>query len=425
MQSLAQPSHQRAARVQEITTPAGLSVWLVEDYTVPMIALECAWKGGAAQDPRDKAGLVTMMTGLLDEGAGTLDASAFHRALDDRAIEISFSATRDHLRGHLKTLVQSAQHAFDLLRLAVNEPRFDEDALERIRAQIIASHKREAQDPDFLVGQLWREMTMPDHPYGQPVRGDVESIGRLSRADMVGAHRALVCRDHLVIAVVGAIDATTLAGMIDHSFADLPAQASLRPVADVILPDQPACRVVDVDVPQSTLRFGRQGIARKDPDFIAAMVVNHILGGGVFSARLFREVREKRGLAYSVHSQLLTYDHAAFFSGGTSTKNERAFESLEVIEAQIADLAQQGPSAEELEKAKKYLIGSYDLRFDSSTKIANQLVGLQIEGFAKTYLDERNSEIAAVSVEQAVRVAKRLFAGNRLIVAIAGRPEKV
>jgi len=178
-----------------------------------------------------------------------------------------------------------------------------------------------------------------------------------------------------------------------------------------------------VDVPQSTIRFGLPGISRHDPDFMIGVVVNHILGGGVFSARLFKEVREKRGLAYSVHSQLAAHDHAALFSGGTSTKNERAAESLAVIEAEIAQLAADGPTADELDKAQKYLIGSYALRFDTSTKIAGNLVSLQLDNHPVEFLDQRNEKIAAVKLEDTLRVAKRLFAGQKLLVAAAGRPE--
>jgi len=154
-----------------------------------------------------------------------------------------------------------------------------------------------------------------------------------------------------------------------------------------------------------------------------AVVVNHILGGGVFSARLFKEVREKRGLAYSVHSQLGAYDHAALFSGGTSTKNERAAESMSVIEEEIAKLVADGPTNDELDKAKKYLIGSYGLRFDTSTKIAGNLVTMQTDGLPVEYLDKRNDMIAAVTMDDVRRVTKRLFDGKPMLVTVAGRPE--
>ena len=175
-------------------------------------------------------------------------------------------------------------------------------------------------------------------------------------------------------------------------------------------------------MPQATIRFGRPGVERDDPDFMAAVVVNHILGGGAFTARLFREVREKRGLAYSVYSHLQNYDHAAMLVGATSTKNERAAESLAVIEEQIADLAASGPTEEELAKARKFLIGSYALRFDTSTKIAGNLMQLQLEGRPTAYLDQRNKLVAAVDLDAAKRAAKKLLGDGKLLVALAGRP---
>jgi zinc protease len=417
------PAASYASRVQKIITPAGLECWLVEDYAVPLVAFDFAFRGGNTQDPKGREGATSMLAGLLDEGAGDMDADAFHRALDDKAVEISFSADRDLFGGRLKTLTRHIDAAFDLLRLSVNEARLDADAIERVRSQMIAGLKREAKDPDALVGKAFREMAFPGHAYGRPGRGTMESVPVITRDDLIGLRGSIMARDSLKIAAVGAIDAKRLASLIDHVFGNLPATGKLVAIPDVTLSHQGERHIIDVDVPQSTIRFALPGLARKDPDFMIATVVNHILGGGVFSARLFKEVREKRGLAYSVYSSLANFKHAALFSGGTSTKNERVAESLSVIEEEIAKMAAEGPTADELDKAKKYLTGSYALRFDTSTKICEQLVHLQTEGFAVDYLDERNGLIQAVTLEQTQRVAKRLFDGKKLLVTIAGRPE--
>lgn len=413
----------RAAAVQKVFSKAGIEAWLVEDYTVPLIALEFAFKGGASQDPIGKPGTAALLAGLLDEGAGPYDSESFHRALEEDAIELSFSADRDVLTGRMQSLARNISRAFALLRLAVTAARLDAEPLERVRNQIAASLRREANDPDFVAGRSFRALAYPNHPYGLPVRGDLSTLPALTREDLDGMRAAMFARDNLKIAAVGAIDAPTLAGHIEEVFGELHERAGLDPVGAASFSGVGTRHVVPIDLPQSTIRFGRQGIPRKDPDFIAAMIVNHILGGGIFSARLFREVREKRGLAYSVYSHLVTHDHAAMFAGGTSTKNERAAESMAVIENEIRNLSDLGPTEEELDKAKKYLIGSYPLRFDTSTKIANQLVTLQTEGFDVDYLDERNRLIAAVSLEDAKRVAKRLFGDGKLLVTIAGRPQ--
>jgi len=416
-------SPSRASTVQKVVSKGGIEAWLVEDYAVPLIALEFAFKGGAAQDPIGKPGAATLLAGLLDEGAGPYDSEGFHRALDEDAIEISFSASRDNLIGRLQSLARSSARAFELLRLAVTEARLDTEPFERVVSQIAAGLKREANDPDFVAGRSFHASAYPNHPYGLPVRGELSTLPALTRANLIDMRAAAFARDTLKIAAVGAIDAVALASHLDDVFGPLSEKANLAPIAPTAFAGAGTRHVAHLDVPQSTIRFGREGIARKDPDFIAATVVNHILGGGIFSARLFREVREKRGLAYSVYSQIAAYDHAAQFSGGTSTKNERAAESMAVIENEILDLAAHGPTEEELDKAKKYLIGSYALRFDTSTKIASQLLHLQTDGFDVDYLDERNKLIAAVTMEDAKRAAKRLFGDGKLLVTVAGQPD--
>jgi zinc protease len=413
----------RAERVQHVVSPGGVVAWLVEDYAVPLVAMDYSFHGGATQDPQGKAGAASLLAGMLDEGAGDLDAEAFHRALDDHAIRLSFNAERDDFGGRLQTLSRHTGKAFELLALAVNAPRFDAAPLERVRGQINAMLKRESKEPDAMAAQAWRRAAWPGHPYARASRGELGEVDAVTREDLVALHKRLLARDTLKIAVVGAIDAATLAGHLDAVFAGLPQTSALTPVPAIEVSGLGQRIVVDFDVPQANIRFGRPGIARRDPDYITAMVVNHILGGGSFTSRLFQEVREKRGLTYSVYSTLTTADSSPSLIGATSTKNERAGEALAVIEAECVRLALEGPTEDELDKAKKFIIGSYALRFDTSTKIAGHLQQLQREGFDAGYLDRRNAEVAAVTLEDARRVAKRLIDDGRMLVAIVGRPE--
>ena len=413
----------RAANVQKVRSPGGIEAWLVEDYAVPLLALEFGFAGGAAQDPLGKPGVATMLSGLLDEGAGQLDSEAFQQALDEDAIELSFSADRDVFTGRLQTLARNVPRAFELLAMAVKEARLDAVPLERVRGQLAAGLRHELNDPDAVAARQFRSLSYPEHPYGRAVRGTVDSLPLITRDDLVAMRAAVFARDTLKIAAVGAIDAVALGRYLDDTFGALPAKGDLQPVRAAIFAGAGGHHVMPLDIPQSTIRFGRQGLARDDADFIAGTVVNHVLGGGIFSARLFREVREKRGLAYSVYSHLIALDHGAMLTGGTSTKNERARESMDVIAAEIRNLAEHGPDDEELDKAKKYLIGSYALRFDTSTKIAGQLTHLQLDGYGVDYLDERNKCIAAVTMEDARRAARRVFGDGDLLVAVAGRPD--
>jgi zinc protease len=415
---------QSAVNVRTLVTPRGLTLWLVESYAVPLVSLEFAFRGGSSQDPADKAGVGMLLASLLDEGAGDLDAQAFQRALDERAIEISFHADRDAMTGRMRTLVKNLNRAAELLRLAVNQPRFDEEPFIRVREHANARLRHDANDPGSVAAKAWKANAFPGHPYGQPTDGSLESLALIERADLVAAAKRLLARDQLVIAIVGAIDEKGAAELVDRAFADLPARAELKPVAAASFAGLGKIDAITIDVPQSTIRFGRPGLMREDPDYIASVVAAHVLGGsGNMTSRLFREVREKRGLAYTVFGNFYAYDHGAFYYGGTTTKNERARESFDVASHEIRDVALKGLSEEELEKGKTYLIGSYPLRFDTSVKIASQLVHIQLEGRSPEWLVDRNLEIAAVTRESLKRAANRAFGDGSLYTTVVGKPE--
>jgi zinc protease len=419
----ASPSHS-AVNVDVVKSPRGLKFWLVRSHAVPLVSLEFAMRGGAAQDPAEKAGLGALMAGLLDEGAADLDSQAFHRALDEKAVEMSFHCDRDHWSGRMRTLVKNLDRAAELLRLAVNAPRFDQEPFERVREHMNARLRHDANDPATLANRNWKAKSFPHHPYGQPSDGTLETLQRLERADLVSAAKRGIARDQLLIAVVGAIDEEGAAALVDKAFADLPAKGELKTVPEAAFTGLGLIDVIDLDVPQSTIRFGRPALKRDDPDFIPAIVGAHVLGGsGSMTSRLFREVREKRGLAYTVFGTFYSLEHGAYFYGGTTTKNERARESFDVASAEIRDVALNGLNEEELEKGKTYLIGSYPLRFDTSAKIASQLIHIQLERRAPEWLVERNREIAAVTMESVKRAAHRAFGDGSLHTTVVGRPE--
>ena len=417
-------SHETAVNVRTLVTPRGLTVWLVESYAVPLVSLEFAMRGGAAQDPPAEAGLSMMLAGLLDEGAGDLDSQAFQRALDEKAVEIHFRNDREHIAGRLRTLVKNLDRAAELLRLALNAPRFDEEPFVRVRENANARLRHDANDPAAVAARAWRTNAFPGHPYGLAAEGTLETLARIERAGVAAAAKRVIARDRLVIAVVGAIDEKGAAKFVDTIFSDLPEKGDLKPVPEADFAGLGRVDTLMLDVPQSTIRFGRPGLKRDDPDFIASLVAAHVLGGhGNMTSRLFREVREKRGLAYTVFGAFYALDHGGFFYGGTTTKNERAKESFDVASAEIRDVALNGLNEEELEKGKTYLIGSYPLRFDTSVKIASQLVQIQLEGRGPDWLIERNRQIAAVTMADVKRAAARALGDGSLYTAVVGKPE--
>lgn len=411
-----------ATTIERVTSPGGIEAWLVHDSAVPLIAMDFAFKGGGDQDPDSKPGVGYMTTALLDDGAGELDAKAFQQKLEEYAIEMRFSTGRSHVLGSVRMLKEWQTQGFDLLRLAVTAPRFDADAVERARAQVLAGLRRETTSPNDIATRMWWKTAFPNHPYGRPTNGTLESVPQITAEDLKTYARRVFARDTLKVAVVGDIDAATLGKVLDQVFGALPEKAELNPVSAVKMQAAGRRIVVDLDVPQAVLTFGGAGLARKDPDFMAAFVVNHILGGGSFTSRLYEEVREKRGLAYGVYSYLLPLDHTALVMAGTATSGDQAGETLSIIEKETRRLAEEGPTAAELAKAKAYLKGSYALRFDTSSKIAGQLLQIQLDDLGIDYINQRNKQIDAVTLADAKRVAKRLFEGE-FLVTVVGRPK--
>ncbi len=412
-------------RIERIVTPGGIELWHVRDNTLPMISLEFSFNGGTAQDPLGKPGIAYISAALLDEGAGSLDARMFQEQLEERAISLSFSTDRDALRGSLKTLTENRDKAFEMLRLALTVPRFDAAEVDRVKAATLAVLRRRSTNPSNIAGERWFARAFPNHPYGQPQQGTVESIPLITIDDLRAHHVNVAARSGLKIASVGAIDGKELAALIDKTFLPLPAKAKLKTIPEVAPQALGEREIVDLDVPQTVITLGGIGIKRNDPDFIPAFVLNHILGGGTFSSRLYREVREKRGLAYSVYSYLAPLAHSGIFMGGVSTRNDRAAETLSIIVEEIRRLAAEGPSDDELAKAKSYLIGSYPLRFDTSGKVAGQLLEIQMENLGIDYIDRRNGLVEAVTIADVRRAAGRFLKDAGLLVTLVGRPKPV
>ena len=410
-----------AIDIQRVVSPHGITAWLVEDESIPLISMSFAFEGGAAQDPADKPGVANMLSGLLDEGAGDLDSQAFQARLDELSIAMSFDASRDTFDGSLTTLSANRDEAARLLKLALTGPRFDAEPVERVRSQIAGSIKRGQGNPDQLAAQAMREATYPGHSYGRPVEGTPASVAAIGVNDLQAFRQKTFARNSLKVAIVGAIDAKAAAVMLDDIFGDLPVRSDLIDVPNVTA--KSAGRIdVALAAPQTVIRINAPGITRSDPDRIAAIVATYILGGGSGS-RLFKVVRVERGLAYSVGLGLDTLEHSGTVSGGTETRSDQAEAVITLIKDEIARFAKDGPTADELTNAKNYLIGSYPLRFVTSGDIADQLIGIQVDGRGIDYVDRRNGLIAAVTIEDVRQAARRLFASGDLTVVRVGPPE--
>ncbi len=414
--------HAYAMKIEKVKSPGGIEAWLVEEHAVPMMAMRFAFEGGNSQDPANKDGLANFLTAMLDEGAGDLKAREFQERMEDLSMRMSYEDTKDAFYGNFETLTANRDEAAQMLKLALTKPRFDTDAVERIRQQLLASLAYAARDPDRVAQNQWYASAFAGHPYARPATGTEATVGKISSADLEGYRSRVFAKDKLKVVAVGDITPEQLGKLLDEVFGELPDRADLLPVSVTKPVTGGVQTVVDMNVPQSVAVFGLGAMPRKDPDFIPAFVLNQILGGGGFASKLMEEVREKRGLAYSVYTYVYPYQHASIFSGGVATRNDAMGQSLDIIRDELHKMAEDGPSQEDLDNAKSYLIGSYPLRFDTNSKIASQLLGLQMDGFGPEYVENRNKMIAAVTLDDLKRVAKRLLANDDLIVTIVGKP---
>jgi zinc protease len=412
----------RAVEIQEVVSPGGIKAWLVEDHSNPLIALSVAFRGGAAGDPKGKEGLALMVSALLDEGAGTLDSAAFQGREADLAVDLGFDSDLDSFGGQFRVLTDRRDAGFELLRLALTAPRFDAPAVERIRGQLIAGLAAEADDPARIADLAWWRAAFPEHPYGRPADGTPQSLAAITPEDL---HRFVAehfGRNNMVLGVVGDIDAKTLGPLLDRTFGGLPARVSPPVVADTSPAGAGRLVVIDRDVPQSVVSFGTAGVKLDDPDYYAAAIVDYILGSGGFASRLTREVREKRGLAYSIDSYLDPLDHAGLLLGTFGTQNARVAESIDVVRQVWKRMGEEGPTAQELADAKTYLIGSYPLRLTSTLRVAQMLTGQQLAGLPHDYVSHRADYFNRVTLEDARRVARRLLDPAALSLVVVGRP---
>jgi zinc protease len=407
-------------KIAEVTTPLGLRAWLVEDPSTPVVALSFSFDGGSARDSQEHKGLTSITATLLTDGAGPLDAQAFRQREEETAVSLGFGAALDRVDGSMRTLSAKCDEAFDLLRLAVTAPRFDADRFDHRRLQTIARLNQAEQRAPAVAQRTLMATVFAGHPYAITASGVRESLRDLAVDQVKARAEAMLTRTGLVLAAVGDIDAAELARQLDRSFGGLPAGAALPSLPDWKPPTRARTVSIERPVPQSSMLIALPGILREDPDWHAALVMARVLGGGQQS-RLFNEVREKRGLAYSISAGLREQEKAALLVVSTGSANERVAQSLEVIRAELARM-RDGATDQELADARTYLSGSLALSLDSSSAIANLVHQMQVEHLPRDYLDRRAAVIGAVTAEDVRRVARRLLRDEAMITVVVGKP---
>lgn len=408
--------------IQEVTSPGGIDAWLVEEQSIPFVAIEIMFDGGAALDPDAQRGAANLMMALLEEGSGDMDAQTFQTAQEELAASFSFDVYDETTTVSARFLTENRDASVALLKQALTDPRFDQAAIDRVRAQVLSILGSDEKDPNTIASQTFDRLAFGDHPYAKPLEGTPETVAALTQDDMFAAHQRLLTRDRVHVGVVGDITASHLTELLDDLFGDLPvSSAGDVPETDVALTG--GVTVVDLPVPQSVALFGHEGIDREDPDFFAAYLLNHILGGAGFESRLTQEVREKRGLTYGVSSFLIGKEQANLYMGQVASANDRIADAIQVIREEWARAAETGVTIDELTAAKQYLTGAYPLRFDGNAKIAGILVGMQWQGLPIDYIATRNDKVNAVTLDDVNRVAAELLDPDGLRFVVVGQPE--
>ncbi|MGC1505918.1 MAG: pitrilysin family protein [Sulfitobacter sp.] len=408
--------------IKSVTSPGGITAWLVEEPSIPFVALEIRFRGGASLDDPDTRGAINLMTGLLEEGAGDMDARDFSRAQEELATSLGFDVSRDSVAISARFLTENREASIALLRSALQTPRFDAAAIERVRGQVLSIIESDKKDPDDIANVTFSKIAFGDHPYAHPVNGTTESVTALTRDDILEAHKAVFALDQIYVGAVGDITPETLGTLLDDLLGGLPQTGAPKPPrAEVNIPS--GVTVVDFPTPQSVALFGHAGISQNDPDFFSALILNQVLGGGSFESRLMNEVREKRGLTYGVYSYLASRDLADVYLGSVSSSNDRIAEAIQVIREEWKKAAENGVTQAELDAAKTYETGAYPLRFDGNGPIANILVGMQMLGLPIDYIPTRNNKVEAVTLADVKRVAAELLDPENLHFVVVGQPE--
>jgi zinc protease len=407
-------------KIAEVTTPLGLKAWLVEDRSTPVVSLTFSFDGGSARDSEAHKGLTNITATLLTDGAGPLDAQAFKQRQEEMAVSLRFAAALDTVGGAMRLLSAKRDEAFDLLRLAVTAPRFDADRFEQRRRQAIAALNQAEQRPPAVAQRTLMATVFAGHPYAITASGVRETLPALTVDQVKVRAQSLLTRKGLVVAAVGDIDAAELSRQLNHTFGGLPAGAALPSLPDWSPPTKARTVNVERPVPQSSMLVALPGLLREDPDWHAALVMAHVLGGGQQS-RLFNEVREKRGLAYSISAGLREQQKAGLLVVSTGSANEHVAQSLMIIRAELARM-RDGVTDQELADARTYLSGSLALSLDSSSAIADVVHQMQVDRLPRDYLDRRAAEIGAVTAEDVRRVARRLLREETMTTVVVGKP---
>ena len=405
--------------IQHWTAASGARVYFIETRVLPILDVQVDLAAGGIHVPPAKSGLAGLTQGLLETGAGTLDEEQISGRLVDIGARLGGSADSDRASTSLRTLSSKPEReaALELLRAVLSAPTFPQAALEREKARAISAIQEAETRPDAIAGKRFAAAIYPDHPYGSSP--SVASVATITRDDLVAFHRARYGARSAVVSIIGDVSRAEAEAIAQRLTEGLPAGS----VADAPPPVRmPARTTIKVPHPaaQSHVHVGLPAINRTDPDYFPLMVGNYSLGGGGFVSRLMKEVREKRGYAYSVYSYFAPRKLQGPFEIGLQTKREQVDEALKVVDQVLTEFIAKGPTAKELAAAKKNMVDGLALRLDSNAKLLGYLSAIGFYELPLSYIDDYPAKVKAVTAEQVrAAFARHVRAENLVTVVVA------
>lgn len=406
-----------------IITPSGLEAYFLSEHSSKVISLSFILKNGSVNDAEDKKGLSYLASGLLDEGAGEYDSKAFRNLLDLNAISLSFSAAQQNFEGSMQTLSDNKELAFELLRLSITKPRFDDEAVERIKSQIISSIKKDEESPDFQALSALKKHIFKGHPLSLDIKGTPNDVIAITKSDLQEFVQNSFAKDNIIIAIAGDISESDAIDLIEKTFKDLPLKSKYNEVLKAKINLDGKDIFTEYKIPQTIAVFAQKGLSRNDKDFYPAFIMNYILGGGSFSSRLMEEIRTKKGLAYGVNTDLMIDIDPPLIIGTVATNKNDFEKSKKIIKKEWEKMSSSGITEKELKEAKRFLIGSYPLRFASIEYISSMLALMKYYNLGEDFLIKRNNLINEVTLSKVNKVAGKILKPKTLVFSIVGEKE--
>ncbi|OGW59446.1 MAG: hypothetical protein A2V83_05715 [Nitrospirae bacterium RBG_16_64_22] len=409
--------------IKKLVFENGMTVLLLERPSLPFVVANAKILGGSLYDPEDRPGTASLTATLLTHGTASRSAIDLAEALDSVGASISSSSADDFASVSLTALKKDVQLGFEILADVMMNPSFSENEIAREKAQVLARIKSDLDDPARIADKLFASLVFKNHPYAHPVEGTEESLGKIGREDLAAFYKRYYKPNNVVMAVVGDITEEETIEIVNARFGRWPFRNVEPPAIRSVPKTSRTVKVVSKDLKQATIRLGHPGIRRSSPDYYAAYVMNHILGGGGFSSRMMARVRDEKGLAYDIRSGFDAGLEPGAFSVSVQTKNETAPDAVEMALEEINRIRKTVVSEAELADAKSYLIGSFPLRLDTNRKIAAILSSVEFYGLGLDYFESYPRRIDSVSREEVLKMARKHLNPKNYVLVIVGKPD--